>query len=75
MSQGLRLVRQLIESARGIQRSDKSEEAEKARQIESWGDLDRITVTVKIGIEPEGEYPAKNKILAAITPLQTEIPY
>jgi len=62
-------LRAFIESAKGIKASDKSDAAAKARNIESWGELNGTVVTVKVGVEAaKGDWPAKNTIQRVITP-------
>lgn len=75
VNQGLRLIRNILESARGIKKNDKSEQAERARRINSWEDLNGLTTTVKIGIDDNGEYPAKNKIIDAVPAPVEEVPF
>ena len=62
-----RFIKNLLESANGLSRYDKSPDSEKFRKLESWGDLDGLEVLIKIGIEEGGEFPDKNKVLAVIT--------
>ncbi len=62
-----RFIKNLLESANGLSRYDKSPDSEKFRRLESWGDLDGLDVLIKIGIEEGGEFPDKNKVLAVIT--------
>jgi hypothetical protein len=65
----LRKIRAIVESARGIRPDDKSEAAQAARIIKSWGDLNNIRFVAKVGVRPaEGSYPAKNILLEVITP-------
>ena len=62
-------VRAMLESARGIRPDDKSAEAEKARLISDWGDLNGLCCVMRVGVKPaEGEYRAKNTIREIITP-------
>jgi len=64
-----RLVRAIVESARGIRPDDTSEAAQAARRMKSWGDLNNLRFVAKLGIEPaQGTFAAKNNILEAITP-------
>jgi hypothetical protein len=59
----------MLEAARGILPSDKSEAAQKARQANSYGDFDQLRFIARIGVRPaQGEFPAKNTILEIITP-------
>jgi hypothetical protein len=62
-------IRAILESARGIRPDDKSETAEKARQIESYGNLDGLNFVGRIGVEPpQSGYKAKNVLAEVITP-------
>ena len=62
-------IRAILESARGIRPDDKSPTAEKARQIESYADLDGLNFIGRIGVEPaRGEFKAKNTLDEVITP-------
>lgn len=42
----------------------------KARQIESFADLDNLDVVIKIGIERDknGQYSDKNRVASIVTP-------
>ena len=62
-----RFIKNLLESANGLSRYDKSPESEKFRKLTNWADLDGLEVLIKIGIEEGHEYADKNKILAVIT--------
>jgi hypothetical protein len=62
-------IRSLLESARGIDPKDESEKAQKARRIQSWGDLVELEFAVEIGIEKGKDgYDDKNKIQRVLTP-------
>ncbi len=65
-----RMARQIIESARGINKEDKSPEAAAARILQNdWLDLDEIVFLGKVGVEPAtGGYPEKNKLVSGIMP-------
>jgi hypothetical protein len=67
---GRSMMRAILESARNIQPKDDSAQAQKARCIESMGDLNGLEFAVKIGIEhnKNGNHPNKNKIVAIVTP-------
>jgi hypothetical protein len=66
-------LRAFIESAKGIQASDKSEAAAKARTIDSWGELNGTVVTVKLGVQAaRGDYQARNTIAYVLTPGQNQ---
>lgn len=62
--------RAALESARGINPKDESDQARQARQVGGWEDFDGLEFAVEIGIEKDkkGEYPDKNKIAKVITP-------
>ena len=62
-----RFIKNLLESANAISRKDTSEKAQSIRQLEDWSDLDGLEVLIQIGVEPEGEYPPKNKIQSVVT--------
>jgi hypothetical protein len=66
-------LRAILESARGIRPDDMSDAAKQARQISSYRDLDDLRFIGRIGIEPARDnYPAKNTLLAAVTPDQQD---
>jgi hypothetical protein len=66
-------LRAFIESAKGIKPSDKSETAAKARNIDSWSELNGAVVTIKVGVLPaKGDYQAKNTIAYVLTPDQVQ---
>ncbi len=67
---GRSLIRAILESARGIHPKDESPQAVAARRIDSLGDLDGIEFIARIGVEKDrdGQYPDKNKVLAAVGP-------
>jgi hypothetical protein len=69
---GLRTMRLIIESARGINPDDNSPEAQQARQLNSIEQLNGMELCIKVGIE-EGTngYADRNKLVAPITPNQT----
>lgn len=62
-----RFIKNLLESANGLSRYDKSSESEKFRRINSWAELDGLEVVIRIGIEAQPNYPERNKILAVLT--------
>lgn len=62
-----RFIKNILESAKGISKNDKSPEAEKARQITYFSDLDGLDVLIKVGVETGGEYADKNRIVSVIT--------
>jgi hypothetical protein len=64
-----RRLRAILESARGIKPTDKSEAAQDARKIESYADFDGIRFMCKLGVEPASNgYKAKNTLAEVITP-------
>jgi hypothetical protein len=66
-------VRAILESASGFTPKDKSEEAQRARTIQGWGDLDQVRFMARLGVEPPSNgYPAKNVIKEIITPDRKE---
>lgn len=67
---GRSMMRAILESARNIHPKDESVQAQKARCIQSMGDLNGLEFVVKIGIEhnKNGSHPDKNKIVAIVTP-------
>jgi hypothetical protein len=66
-------LRAILESARGIRPDDMSEVAKQARQVAGYQDFDGLRFAGRIGIEPaSGKYPAKNTLLAAVTPDQQD---
>jgi hypothetical protein len=66
----MRNVRGYLESAYGINPSDETEVAIKARTIADWPDLDGLEFLALIGIEKDktGNYSDKNVVRYAITP-------
>jgi hypothetical protein len=70
-------IRAILESARGIDENDQSEEAVNARKISSYDELDGLEVTIKIGVQKDksGNYDDKNivkKILPNSGPIPTK---
>jgi hypothetical protein len=62
-------IRAMLESARGVRPDDKSDAAQKARRIDSYGDLNGLSFIVRIGIEPAANgYKAKNRLDFVIVP-------
>jgi hypothetical protein len=62
-------LRAILESAHGVRPDDTSEAAKRARQIDSYGDLNGLRFIGRIGVEPARDnYPAKNILLDAVTP-------
>lgn len=70
VNMGKARIRAILESAKNIQQKDLSETATKARQIDSFEELNNLDVVIKIGIEHDksGQYQDKNRILSIITP-------
>ena len=63
------LLKAVLESARGIAPDDKSEAAQKARKVESWGDFNNLRFVARIGVKPAKDgYAAKNTIMEVVTP-------
>jgi hypothetical protein len=63
-----RVLRAILESARGIKPDDKSDDAVKAR-IADYADFDGIRFIGRIGVEAaKNGYPAKNTLQEIITP-------
>ncbi len=62
-------LRAILESVRGVQPNDESDEAKRKRLVNGYGDFNGMEFWAKVGIEPaRGEYQAKNKLLAVVTP-------
>ena len=62
-----------MESARGIRPDDKSDTAQQARRVASYGDFDGIRFIARIGVEPpQNGYKAKNTLDQIITPDRTD---
>jgi hypothetical protein len=65
----LGVLKAILESAHGFRPDDKSEAAEAARRVSSWGDFDQLRFPARLGIEPpKNGYAAKNVIKEVITP-------
>jgi hypothetical protein len=75
VNKGRARIRAILESARGIDPKDESEEAMKARKISSYEELDGLEVTIKIGIQHDksGNYDDKN-IVKKILPNSSPTP-
>jgi hypothetical protein len=66
-------LRGILESARSVRPDDNSEAAKQARQVRSYGEFDGLRFIGRIGVEPARDnYPAKNTLLAAVTPDQQD---
>jgi hypothetical protein len=67
-----RVLRAILESARGIKPDDRSDDAVKARMAD-YADFDGIRFIGRIGVEPaKDSYPAKNTLHEIITPDRKE---
>ena len=64
---GRSMIKAILNSARGLHAKDKSLEAEKQRQINSFADLDNLQVVAEITINDQGDTP-RNEIKTIITP-------
>jgi hypothetical protein len=63
-----RILRAILESARGIKPDDQSDDAKKAR-VADYADFDGIRFIGRIGVQPaQGQYGPKNTLLEVITP-------
>lgn len=66
-------LRGILESARSVRPDDNSEAAKQARHVRSYGEFDGLRFIGRIGVEPARDnYPAKNTLLAAVTPDQQD---
>jgi hypothetical protein len=65
---GRSLVRGMLNSARGISDKDMSPEAQAARRISGFADLDGIEFVARIDIGTDASGDDKNEIRAAVTP-------
>jgi hypothetical protein len=62
-------LRAILESARGITPDDKSEAAQAARRVTSYGDFEGLRFMARVGVRPPKDgYPAKNTISEVLTP-------
>ena len=66
------LIKEILESARGIDPKDASDIANKKRSIESLADLDNLTFVAEISIGKNHKGEDKNEIKKAITPAHSE---
>lgn len=66
---GRKLIRSILESARGVSSKDDSPAAVAARKIQSYSELKGLSCIIKIGVEEDktGKYKDKNKVTKAIT--------
>ena len=65
---GRSLVRGMLNSARGISDKDMSAEAQAARRINGFADLDGIEFIARIDIGTDASGDDKNEIRSAVTP-------
>src|SRR5262249_52601671 len=64
-----KMLKAMLESARGIRPGDESDTAKVARHPESWADFDQLRFVVRVGVEPAKDgYAARNTIREIITP-------
>lgn len=74
-------IRAILEATKNISPKDTSPEAVKARQINSFRELDGVRVNIKIGIKTDktGQYPPRNCVALVIArdqiDLDTDIPF
>jgi len=62
-------LRSMLESARGVNPDDESDAAQRAREVEGWGDFDGMRFWAKVGIEKGKDgYADKNILREVITP-------
>jgi hypothetical protein len=65
---GRSLVRGMLNSARGISDKDNSAQAQAARRISGFADLDGLEFVAKIDVGTDTYGDEKNEIRAAVTP-------
>jgi hypothetical protein len=65
---GRSLVRGMLNSARGISDKDNSAQAQAARRISGFADLDGLEFVAKIDVGTDTNGDEKNEIRAAVTP-------
>ncbi|MDD3676781.1 hypothetical protein [Thauera propionica] len=65
---GRAFIRALLNSARGVHPTDNSPQAQAARRISGFGDLDGLTFAARIDIEKDGRGMDKNTIKTVIEP-------
>ena len=70
VAMGKARIRAILESAKGINPKDSSDNAIQARHINSFEELNNLDLVIKIGVEKDklGQYPDKNRVLSIITP-------
>lgn len=64
---GRSLIRNILNSARGLKDNDNSPEAQKARMITGFADLDGIEFIARIDVGQDSNGQDKNEIRAAVT--------
>ena len=64
---GRSMIKAILNSAHGLHSKDKSPEAEKQRQINSFAGLDNLQVVAEITVNDKGDQP-RNEIKTIITP-------
>lgn len=69
---GRSFVRGILNSARGLSDKDNSPQAQAARRIHGFADLDGIEFLAKIDVGKDANGDAKNEIRLAITPDRTD---
>jgi hypothetical protein len=70
---GLRTLKSLVESARGIDPADMSPQAQQARNISGVFDLNAMEICAKVGIKKgTNGYADSNRLVAALTPNSRE---
>lgn len=63
-------VRAMLEATKGIKPDDMSEEAKRARRIDSYQELDGLMMLIRVSVrtDPTGQYAPKNDVSKIITP-------
>ncbi len=65
---GRALIRSILNSARGISDKDTSPQAQAARRIQGFADLDGVEFVARIDVGTDANGEAKNEIRLAVTP-------
>ena len=65
---GRSLVRGILNSARGLSDKDNSAEAQNARRISGFGDLDGLEFVARIDVEKDGRGDLRNVVKIAVEP-------
>ncbi|WP_246588160.1 hypothetical protein [Paracoccus bogoriensis] len=65
---GRSMIRGMLNSARGISDKDQSPQAQAARRINGFADLDGIEFVARIDVGSDAMGEEKNEIRAAVTP-------